>query len=46
MKYFKKIEEKRIYLSPVVKDDALLFAKWLNDEEERAGFHTNPTITT
>ena len=46
MKYFKKIEEKRIYLSPVVKDDALLFAKWLNDEEVTAGLHTTHTITT
>ena len=35
MKYFKKIEGERIYISPIHPDDAEIFTKWLN----------NPNIT-
>ena len=31
MKYFKKLEGKRVYLSPVNPDDYELYTKWLND---------------
>jgi len=31
MKYFKKIEGKRVYLSPISLDDAEVYVKWLND---------------
>jgi len=33
MKYFKKIDGERIYLSPVSIEDAELYTKWMNDEE-------------
>ena len=32
MKYFKKLGGERIYLSPMNKDDAEIYTKWLNDE--------------
>lgn len=32
MKYFKKIDGERIYLSPVSIDDAEIYTKWMNDE--------------
>ena len=31
MKYFKKIEGEKVYLSPMNIEDAEVFAKWLND---------------
>ena len=31
MKYFKKLEGERIYLSPIHPDDIEIYAKWLND---------------
>ena len=33
MRYFKKITGERIYLSPMNKDDAEIYTKWLNDAE-------------
>lgn len=33
MKYFKKIEGKKCYLSPLCSDDYPKFTKWLNDQE-------------
>jgi len=33
MKYFKKIIGERIYLSPMNRDDAEIYTKWLNDKE-------------
>jgi len=33
MRYFKKLIGERIYLSPMNKDDAEIYTKWLNDEE-------------
>lgn len=32
MKYFKKLEGERIYLSPVSSMDAEIYTKWMNDE--------------
>ena len=29
--YFKKIEGKRVYLSPMCTDDAIKYTKWMND---------------
>ena len=31
MRYFKKIEGERVYLSPINPDDAEVYAKWIND---------------
>lgn len=31
MKYFKKLEGERLYLSPINPDDIEIYAKWLND---------------
>lgn len=39
MKYFKKIEGDRIYLSPVSIEDIELYAKWLNDRKVTDGIH-------
>ncbi len=33
MKYFKKIEGERLYLSPMNPDDYLLYTKWFNDRD-------------
>ena len=33
MKYFKKIEGERVYLSPMNIEDAEIYTKWLNDPE-------------
>jgi len=33
MKYFRKIQGERLYLSPMNKDDVEIFTKWLNDKE-------------
>ena len=37
MRYFKKIIGERIYLSPINKDDAETYTKWMNDYEVAAG---------
>ena len=29
--YFKKIEGKKVYLSPMCTDDAIKYTKWMND---------------
>ncbi len=39
MKYFRKIEGNRIYLSPVNIEDAEMYAKWLNDRKVTDGIH-------
>ena len=33
MRYFKKIEGARLYLSPMNTDDYLIYAKWMNDKD-------------
>ena len=33
MKYFRKLEGKNVYLSPMCVDDAEIYVKWLNDPE-------------
>lgn len=37
MRYFKKIVGDRVYLSPLNKDDAEIYTKWLNDYEVARG---------
>ena len=37
MRYFKKIIGDKVYLSPINKDDAAIYTKWLNDYEVAAG---------
>lgn len=44
MKYFKKIEGERIYLSPVNIDDAEIYAKWLNDRKVTDGIHNTSRV--
>lgn len=39
MKYYKKIEGKRIYLSPLNIEDAETYLKWLNDRSVTEGTH-------
>ena len=39
MKYFKKIEGSRIYLSPMNIDDLEIYTKWLNDCNVTNGIH-------
>lgn len=45
MKYFKKLQGNHIYLSPVYKGDASLYAKWMNDEEIMRNLHIAQTMT-
>ena len=33
MKYFKKLEGERVYISPMNPEDAEIYTKWLNDPE-------------
>ncbi|MCL2105878.1 MAG: GNAT family N-acetyltransferase [Oscillospiraceae bacterium] len=33
MRYFKKLESERLYLSPINPDDVELYTKWINDPE-------------
>lgn len=37
MKYFKKLEGERIYLSPINKDDVNIYTKWMNDSSVTDG---------
>jgi len=46
MKYFKKIEGDRIYLSPVNTDDAEMYVKWLNDFSLTDGIGQSQKVTT
>lgn len=39
MKYFKKLEGERIYLSPINIDDVEIYTKWMNDKEVVKGTH-------
>ena len=46
MKYFKKLEGKRIYLSPINTEDYEMYAKWMNDRNVTDGINaTNKLIT-
>jgi RimJ/RimL family protein N-acetyltransferase len=44
MKYFKKIEGDRIYLSPLNLEDMELFTKWMNDSKVTDGSHATSKI--
>lgn len=46
MKYFKKLEGKTIYLSPMSLDDAETYTKWLNDFEVTNGLGNSSKIFT
>lgn len=41
MKYFKKLEGERIYLSPISLEDAEIYTKWMNDSKVLDGTHGN-----
>ena len=46
MKYFKKIEGTRVYLSPISLDDAETFCKWLNDRSVTDGINKTKDLVT
>lgn len=46
MKYFKKLEEKRIYLSPINSEDAEKYVYWMNDRNVTDNLGNTIIITT
>ncbi|MDR0222253.1 MAG: GNAT family N-acetyltransferase [Oscillospiraceae bacterium] len=46
MKYFKKIEGERVYLSPINAEDAETYARWLNDPNVTDGHGTTSFVIT
>jgi len=46
MKYYKKIIGERIYLSPINKDDAEIYTKWLNDPEVTKNLTLHNSVIT
>ena len=46
MKYFKKLEGKRVYLSPMNIEDVETYVKWLNDFSVTDGIGASNKITT
>ena len=46
MKYFKKVEGKRIYLSPVSQEDAEIYTKWMTDPVICRNTNSNQRIVT
>ena len=44
--YFKKAEGKRVYLSPMCTDDALKYAKWMNDFEVTDKINASTNLVT
>ena len=44
--YFKKIEGKRVYLSPMCIDDATKYVKWMNDFKVTDGFNGSKNLIT
>lgn len=46
MKYFKKLQGERIYLSPMHLEDAELYTKWLNDPSTTEGLGSNARMMT
>lgn len=46
MKYFKKLEEKRIYLSPINSEDAEKYVYWMNDRKVTDNLGNTVIITT
>ncbi len=46
MKYFKKLEGKKIYLSPISVEDYELYTKWMNDRSVTDGTHSTSLLVT
>lgn len=46
MKYFKKIEGKRVYLSPMNVEDTEIYTKWMNDEKVTDNLGTTNMLMT
>lgn len=46
MKYFKKIDGKKVYLSPMNEEDVEIYTKWLNDFTVTDGLGMSTRITT
>ena len=46
MKYFKKIEGERLYLSPINEEDVETYVKWMNDFNVTDGLGISHNITT
>lgn len=46
MKYFKKIEGKEVYLSPMNIEDVEIYTKWLNDFSVTDGLGMSARVTT
>ena len=46
MKYFKKLEGEKIYLAPMMVEDAPIFCKWLNDASVTDGLNKTKDVIT
>lgn len=46
MKYFKKLESKRLYLSQMHIEDAEIFCEWMNDKNVTDGLGSTKKLTT
>ena len=46
MKYFKKLEGEKIYLAPMMVEDAPIFCKWLNDYKVTDGINKTKDVVT
>lgn len=46
MKYFNKLEEKRIYLSPINSEDVEKYVYWMSDRNVTDGLGNTVIITT
>ena len=44
--YFKKLEGEKIYLAPMMVEDAKIFCKWLNDNSVTDGLNKTKDVTT
>lgn len=44
--YYKKIEGKKVYLSPMCLDDAYKYVKWMNDSKVTDGLNGNQNLIT
>lgn len=44
MKYFKKLVGERVYLSPLNKEDAEIYTKWMNDRSVTDGLHLTVNV--
>ena len=46
MKYFKKVEGEKVYLSPINLDDCELYVKWLNNPNITQYLDCNDSLIT